>query len=128
MKLPNWRSKIHKTYEICIQNELAFNNTIADWWDPLTEDPTCHRDKTEQAALLYWRGQSSPTVNLPVMTSSLRDLLNLAHTLHYLVGPLIGASDYGGVNGRAVESDDGETLGLAMKTQSNATPSIDTRR
>ena len=45
MKLPNWRSKIHKTHEIYIQNELAFNTAVADRWDPLIEDPTCHRNK-----------------------------------------------------------------------------------
>ena len=43
------------------------------------------------------------------MTSSLRDLLNLAHTLHYLVGPLVGARDYGGVNGGAEVRVDGVT-------------------
>ena len=61
------------------------------------------------------------------MTSSLGDPRDLTHRLDYLVGPLVGASDYGSVNGGAVESDDGETPGLAVKTQSNATPSIDTR-
>jgi len=84
--------------------------------------------KTGPAALLYWRGQSSPTVNLPVMTSSLRDLLNLAHTLHYLVGPLIGASDYDDVNGGAEVRVDGVTPVEATATQSNAMPSIDTLR
>ena len=74
--------------------------------------------------LLYWRGQSSPTVNLPVMTSSLRDLLNLAHTLHYLVGPLVVASDYGGTNGGAEVWVDGVTPVEATATQPRARTSI----
>ena len=65
-------------------------------------------------------------VNLPVVTSSHSDLLDLAHTLHYLVGPPVGASDYGGINGGAEVQVDGETPVEATVTQSNATPSIDT--
>ena len=79
-------------------------------------------------ALLYWRGESSPTANLPAVTSSHGDLLDLAHTLHYLVGPLVGASDYGGANGGAEVWVDGVTPVEATVTQSNATPSIDTLR
>jgi len=60
------------------------------------------------------------------VTSSHGDLLDLAHTLHYLVGPLIGARDYGSVNGGVEVQVDGETPVEATVTQSNATPSIDT--
>ena len=61
------------------------------------------------------------------MISSLRDLLNLAHTLHYLVGPLVGASDYGGVNGGAEVRVDGIMPVEAMVAQSNTRTRIDTR-
>ena len=80
--------------------------------------------RTEQAALLYWRSQSSPTANLPAVTSSHGDLLDLAHTLHYSVGPLVGASNGGGGHGGAEVRDDGETSVEATATRSNATPSI----
>ena len=83
--------------------------------------------RTEQAALLYWRGQSSPMANLPAVTSSHGDLLDLAHLLHYLVGPLVGASDYGGGYGGAEVRVDGEMLVEATVTQSNACTRIDTR-
>ena len=79
-------------------------------------------------AALRWRSQSSLVVNLPAVTSSHDDLIDLAHTLHYLVGPLIGASYYGGTNGGAEVRVDGETPMEAMAAQSNAMPSIDTLR
>ena len=84
-----------------------------------TEDPHVSETRTEQAALRYWRGQSSPSV-----TSSWWDLLDLEHLLHYLVGPIVGASADGGVNGGAVESDDGETPVTTLVAQSNARTSI----
>ena len=80
--------------------------------------------RTEQAALLYWRGQSSPTANLPAVTSSHGDLLDLAHTLHWSVGPLVGASNGGGGHGGAEVQDDDETPVEATAAQSNATPNI----
>ena len=80
--------------------------------------------KTEQVALLYWCGQSSPTANLPAVTSSHGDLLDLAHTLHYSVGPLVGASNGGSGHGGAEVRDDGETPVEATTTQSNTTSSI----
>ena len=70
--------------------------------------PPVNETETEPAALPYGRGQSSPTANLPAVTS-LRDLLNLAHTLHYLVGPLVGASDCGAAKGGAEVRVDGVT-------------------
>ena len=82
------------------------------------------RQEQSRYAALRWRGQSSPMVNSPAVTSSLRDLLNLAHLLHYLVGPLVGASNGGGGHGGAEVRDDGEMPVEATATQSNATPSI----
>ena len=73
---------------------------------------------------LRWRGQSSPAANLPAVTSSHDDLLDFAHTMHYLVGLLVGASNGGGAHGGAVALDDGEAPVEATATRSNATPSI----
>ena len=75
-------------------------------------------------AALRWRGQSSPTVNLPAVTSSPDVLLDFAHTMLYLVGLLVGASNDGGGHGGAEVRVDGETLVEATVTQSSATPSI----
>ena len=65
--------------------------------------------KTGPAALLYWRGQNSPTANLPVVTSSPDVLLDFVHTMLYLVGLLVGASNGGGGHGGAEARDDGVT-------------------
>ena len=66
--------------------------------------------------------------NLPAVTSLRGDLLNLAHTLHYLVGPLVGASDYGGVNGGVVAWDDGVTPVEATATRPRARTSTNELR
>ena len=58
------------------------------------------------------------------MTSSWDDLLDKAHRLHSLPGPIIDASDDGGGHGGAVALDDGEAPMEAMATRQNATPSI----
>ena len=63
-------------------------------------------------------------MNLPAVTSSHGDLLDLAHTMHYLVGPLVGASDYGSVNGGAEVRVDGVTPVEAMVTRPRAWTSI----
>ena len=76
------------------------------------------------AALLYWRGQSSPMANLPAVTSSPDVLLDLAHTMLYLVGLLVGAINGGGDHGGAEVWVDGETSVEATTAQTNATPSI----
>ena len=80
--------------------------------------------KTGPVALLYWRGQSSSTANLPAVTSSPDVLLDLAHTMLYLVGLLVGAINGGGGHGGAEVRDDGEMPVEATTTRSNATPSI----
>ena len=75
-------------------------------------------------AVLRWRGQSSPTVNLPAVTSSPDVLLDFAHTMLYLVGLLVGAINGGGGHGGAEVWADGETSVEATVAQSNAMPSI----
>ena len=79
--------------------------------------PPVSETKTEPAALLYGRGQSSPTANLPVITSSRRDLLDLAHLSHHLARPIVDASDDGGGHGGAVALDDGEAPVEATETR-----------
>ena len=86
--------------------------------------PPVIETKTGPAALLYWRGQSSPMANLPAVTSSPDVLLDLAHTMLYLVGLLVGASNGGGGHGGAEVRADGETPVKAKVAQSNATSSI----
>ena len=80
---------------------------------------TSLRQEQSSYAVRRWRDQSSPAV-----ISSLRDLLNLAHMLHYLVGPLVVASDYGGTNGRAEVRVDDVTPVEAMATRPRARMSI----
>ena len=89
-----------------------------------TEDPHVGETRTEQAVLRYWHGQSSSTANSPAVTSSRWDLLDLAHLLHYLVGPIVGASANGGGQGGTARRDDD---GMPVKTsvaQSNMCTSI----
>ena len=62
--------------------------------------------------------------NMPVVTSSPDVLLDFAHTMLYLVGLLVGASNGGGGHGRAEVRANGETPVEATTAQSNATPSI----
>ena len=61
---------------------------------------------------------------MPAVTSSPDVLLDFAHTLLYLVGPLVGASNGGGGHGGAEVQDDDETPVEATAAQSNATPNI----
>ena len=68
--------------------------------------------------------QSSTAVSSPAVTSSPRDLRDLAHRLSYSVGPLVWAMHGGGAHGGAVALDDGATPVEAMTTQTNATPSV----
>ena len=75
-------------------------------------------------AALRWRGQSSPMANLPAVTSSPDVLLDFAHTMLYLVGLLVDASNGGGGHGEAEARADGETPVKAKAAQSNAMPSI----
>ena len=56
-------------------------------------------------------------MNSSAVTSSWYDLLNEAHRLHYLPGPIIDASDDGGGHGGAVVLDDGEAPVEATATR-----------
>ena len=82
------------------------------------------RHEQSSGAVRRWRGQSSPTARLPVVTSSPSDLLDLAHLLNHLAGPIVDASDDGGGHGGAVALDDGATPVEATVAQTNAMPSI----
>ena len=92
--------------------------------------PTGHRTprvidpKQGSYAARQLRGQGSMAVSSPAVTSSPRDLRDLAHRLSYSVGPLVGAMHGGGAHGGAVVRDDGETPVEATVAQTNATPSI----
>ena len=87
---------------------------------------TPHVSETEQGsgAARCWCGQSSPTASLPAVTSSRRDLRDLAHLLSHLAGPIIDGKDDGGGNGGAARRDDGETSVKATVAPTSATPSI----
>ena len=56
-------------------------------------------------------------VSSPAVTSSPRDLRDLAHRLSYSVGPLVEAMHGGGAHGGAVARDDGATLVEAMAVE-----------
>ena len=82
------------------------------------------RQEQSRYAALWWHGQSSPTVNLPAVTSSHDDLLNLAHRLSYVGGLLVGASGYGGDYGGTTGQNDGGTSEEATAKQAQAWTSI----
>ena len=63
-------------------------------------------------------------MNLPAVTSSPDVLLDLAHTMLYLVGLLVGPINDGGGHGGAEVRADGEMSVEATAAQTNATPSI----
>ena len=52
-----------------------------------------------------------------MVTSSLRDLLDLAHLLSHLAGPIVDGKDDGGGNGGAARRDDGETSATTSAAQ-----------
>ena len=58
------------------------------------------------------------------MTSSLRDLLDLAHLLSHLAGPIVDGKDDGGGNGGVEVRVDGETPVWATVARTDAVPSI----
>ena len=80
--------------------------------------------KTEPAALLYWRGQSSTAASSPAVTSPPRDLRDLAHRLSYSVGPLVGAMHGDGAHGGAEVQDNGATPVEAMAKQARVLTSF----
>ena len=73
--------------------------------------------KQSSGAARCWHGQSSPTTRLPAVTSTLRDLLDLAHLLSHLAGPIVDGKDDGGGNGGAARRDDGETSAMTSAAQ-----------
>ena len=87
-------------------------------------DPHVIETKIEPAAPLYGRGQSSPTVRLPAVRSSRRDLRDLAHLLSHLAGPIVDGKDDGGGNGGVARRDDGDTPVTTSAAQPNVRTSI----
>ena len=82
------------------------------------------RQEQSRYAALRWRGQSSLTANLPMVTSSHDDLRDLAHRLSYVGGLLVGASGYGGGYGGMAGRNDGGTSEEATAKQAQARTSI----
>ena len=79
-----------------------------------TRDPLVSGTKTEPAALLYGRGQNSTVVSSPAVTSSPDFLLDLAHLMSHLAGPIVDSRDDGGGYGGAAGLDYGGTPVEAM--------------
>ena len=71
-----------------------------------------------------WRGQSSTAASSPAVTSSPRDLRDLAHRLSYTVEPLVGVSNGGGAHGGTEVRADGETPVEATAAPTKAWTSI----
>ena len=59
-----------------------------------------------------------------MVTSTRDNPYDLTHRLHYLAGPLVGASDDGGDHGGPEERDSGGTLVEATAAQIQAQTSI----
>ena len=59
-----------------------------------------------------------------MVTSSLSDLLDLAHLLNHLAGPIVDASDDGGGHGGLARWDNGGMLVGAMVAQPKVRTSI----
>ena len=72
-------------------------------------DPHVIKTETEPAAPLYGRGQSSSMARLPAVTSSPNFLLDLAHLMSQLAGPIVDSRDDGGGYGGAAGLDYGGT-------------------
>ena len=75
----------------------------------------CHRTCT----LINWS-----VLRLPAVTSSRYDLLDLAHRLHHLAGPIVDASDDGGGHGCSARRDDGGTPVTTSAAPTKARTSI----
>ena len=82
------------------------------------------RQKQSTAALLDGRGQNSTAASSPAVTSSLDLLLDLAHRLVYLAGPIVDTSDDGGGHGGSAELDGGATLATTSAAQPKVQTSI----
>ena len=87
-------------------------------------DPHVIETETEPAAPLYGRGQSSSTARLPAVTSSPNFLLDLAHLMSQMAGPIVDSRDDDGGHGGAAGLDYGGTPVEAMARQKRARTSI----
>jgi len=87
-------------------------------------DPTCHRDETGPAALLYRRGQNSTAASSPVVTSSPDFLPDLAHLMSHLASLIIDSRDDGSGNGGAARLDYSGTPVMTSVAQPNVQTSI----
>ena len=106
-------------------NELSYTLTAADRWDPQVRRPHMSViQKQSSGTARRLRGQGSMAASSPAVTSSPRDLRDLAHRLSYSVGPLVGATHGGGAHGGTAELDNGGTLMGTTVAQTNAAPSI----
>ena len=89
-----------------------------------TRDPLVSGTKTEPAALLYGRGQNSTVVSSPAVTSSPDFLLDLAHLMSHLAGPIVDSRDDGGGHGGAAGLNYGGTPVEATAKREKARTSI----
>ena len=102
-------------------NELSYTLTAADRWDPQVRRPhTSVIQKQSSGAARWLRGQGSMAASSPTVTSSPRDLRDLAHRLSYSVGPLVGATHGGGAHGGAVRRDNGGCYGGCAEVKEEA--------
>ena len=89
-----------------------------------TRDPLVSGTKTEPAALLYGRGQNSTAASSPAVTSSPDFLLDLAHLMSHLAGPIVDSRDDGSGYGGAAGLDYGGTPVEATARHKGAQMSI----
>ena len=73
------------------------------------QGPPVSETETEPAALLDGRGQNSTAASSPAVTSSHDDLLDYAHRLIYLAGPIVDSRADGGDHGGTVELNHDKT-------------------
>ena len=88
------------------------------------QGPPVSETETEPAALLDGRGQNSTAASSPAVTSSHDDLLDYAHRLIYMAGPIVDSGADGGDHGGTVELDHGGTPMWATVARADAAPSI----
>ena len=107
------------------KNELAFSSSVADRWDPPDRGPhmpVSHEQSSGAArhcAATARRRRASPAV-----TSSPDLLLDLAHLMSQMAGPIADSRDDGGGNGGAVGLDHGGTPVEAMVRHKEARTSF----
>ena len=87
-------------------------------------DPHVIETETEPAALLYRRGQKSTATSSPAGTSSPDFLLDLAHLMSQMAGPIVDSRDDDGGHGGAAGLDYGGTPVEAMARHKGARTSF----